>query len=76
MKTEDLISLAIQMRDAGIPSAKILRMCLFVAVLFAADCDYSSEQVKNMLDVIFKRTVKALNKMQMAEYLGKDIDEC
>ena len=76
MKPEDLIQLALDMRNDGICSKKIMRMCIFISVLFAADTDYSLDQMHAILERIFVRTINAINNAELAEYLGKNIDEC
>ena len=76
MKPEDLIQLTFDMRNDGICSKKIIRMCIFISVVLAADTDYSLDQLHAILERTFLRTMKFIDEKEMAEYLGKNIDEC
>lgn len=56
-----LIECAIELRDRGVDNKRLIRTCLFLAVLFAFDEELNVHQLVQVLERMFERTGVALN---------------
>ena len=56
-----LIGCAIDLRDRGVDGKRIIKTCLFLAVLFAFDEDINVEHLVKVLERMFDRTATALS---------------
>jgi len=75
LKTQSIIQCALTLRDGGVDGKKIIRTCLFIAVLIGIDESIDIKKMLSLLETIDTKTKKALNTFHHLDYMHDIVGE-